>query len=1423
MPKGLFLSVPSVSVSKTLTPVVDSIAAKGYDIIYYNTADFRPQGKHAFVCRDYPGYFNGYYADKVDENTSYFQFGEILVDAADCLTGFLQKEIAREKPDFILHSHLAVWGKLMAAYFRLPAITLYTTFILDKRIMLPFFRKINSSQQKEFHHVSDAIGFYRKSQALYDRLQLPGRPDLWDVYINKGSLNLSFIHPAFQPRRQLFGEDFVFAGYPLPPQQEEEKEIIYISMGTIVNNSSSFYRLCIDVLKDFDIECVLSVGSKVDIPDLGDLPGHITVVPFTDQLAMLRRARLFVTRGGMASLHEAIATATPMIVLPVIPEQQVTAEKVQELGIGIHLPPARVTAENLRNTINTVLADASGYAGRLKALAAEGPSLPAGQRAAQEMDKKFRTAATVVELFLRAAAEFPEKIAVRCGDRFIGYQDLDRRTDQLALYLRAAGIQRDIPVPVVIGRDINCIVAMLGVMKAGGVYVPIDPDYPEERIRYLLADMAAMLVLADGSTCEKLAAWAPQQLILLDADWPLPSVERLPPTCDLPQPSSLAYIIYTSGSTGRPKGVMVQHDQLTTYLQDVRARLELDVCESYGLLGTFSADAGHTAVFAALCYGKTLHILNVKSIASPAALAGYFSTFPIDCYKTTPSLMEFFLQQENIRQLLPGKRLILGGEACPWTVARQVFDLLPPGCVLYNHYGPTETTVGVITFRFPAAAEQFPRAIPLGQALDHVQTYVLDEHQLPVQEGGKGELYIGGDLLARGYWNRPDLTQEKFIFRNVGEEEKRLYRTGDVVRVTPDGLLEYIGRTDDQVKILGHRIELKEIENVILLTGMVQQCVVTLKQREKAASYLAAYIKPGTSYNKQRLLLLLREQLPYYMMPVKWIIMQQWPLNFNNKIDKQALPDPAEENDRDDVSQPAAPADEWEERLLLLWRQLLQRNNIGLGDNFLELGGDSLLLLRLSFSIFEQFGIEMPASELFDCLTVEALAARLRERAETHFIDNGSSTMPFDPSAASHTQRNLFIQHKLYPSEAFPHSSLSFEIRGTIDLPRLEAAFHRIIADNEALRTTFAFEKGKVILRKLSDFQFQLEVLSFPGTEVDEAILSATRPFDLGRHPLLKAYILELGDTKRYLYVDMPHICSDGESMKIILDGLENLYNGCSYSSEKLQYSDALRSICHYQQSPHFIADELYWKEQTTYDLPIPRFPASGRREGSSKFDGVCFVSEFPAELSSAVERYLEGRHMTRFQLLLIAYCLLLHEITATQELAVMVPIHNRDKAGFGEIVGLLSNVLLIRVPIHPDMNLNVFADDCSDRIRKALRHHRYPFENLIGLWTAHGYDTKALITNFFGYHINKEEYHFGEASLRLHIPLRNKENLPLSAAVFEAGSSLTIRLSSTTGVFPLSRLHQLADRYFGMLHCLMESNGNEPLKNIHKIYKYGK
>lgn len=376
-PKGLFFSLPSVSVSRTLTPVIDAIAAAGYDIICYNTADFQPAGDHAFSFRPYPENFEAHYSEKINEGISYFEFGEILIDAAAGVMDFLVEEIARERPCFVLHSHLAVWGKLIAMRYNLPAVTLFTTFILDKRIMLPFFRQLNAGKSGGLGHVGEAVNVYRKWCKLYARLQLKGEPDLWDVYINKGQLNLSFILPSFQPRRDILGPEYRFMGYPLEYNEEgAKKELIYVAMGTILNKDIAFYRLCIDVLKDLQINCVLSVGAAVHIGELGEIPGHIRVEKFTRQLEILQHSRLFITRGGMASVHESVYTRTPMIVIPMIPEQQQTAGKVQELGIGIHIPTEELTRDRLKTVIGEILDNEAVYTAGLDALSNEFPVSP---------------------------------------------------------------------------------------------------------------------------------------------------------------------------------------------------------------------------------------------------------------------------------------------------------------------------------------------------------------------------------------------------------------------------------------------------------------------------------------------------------------------------------------------------------------------------------------------------------------------------------------------------------------------------------------------------------------------------------------------------------------------------------------------------------------------------------------------------------------------------------------------------------------------------------------------------------------------------------------------------------------------------------------------------------------------------------------
>ncbi|MER3376356.1 MAG: glycosyltransferase [Allomuricauda sp.] len=341
--KGLFFSLPSHGVNNTLSPFLDLIALEEYDIICYNTSEFSPEGHKEYRFIEYPKYFKGNYANKIDESTSYFEFGHILLDTSIDLVDFLISESEREKPDFILHSHLAVWGKLLAQYLRIPSFTLFSTFVLDKRIMLPFFRELESNEKKSLRkNVDDGLSFYLKRLKLYQLFHLKNKNiDIWDIYVNKGDLNVSFILPCFQPQIEIFGNEYEFVGFPrkldVAHVSRNKEDLIYISMGTITSNTICFFKDCITAFKGFHGKCIISIGRAIDRKKLGMIPENIQVVQYANQQELLSKAKLFITHGGMASIHEAVYSQTPMIVIPVIPEQKLNARTVEDLGMGIHI------------------------------------------------------------------------------------------------------------------------------------------------------------------------------------------------------------------------------------------------------------------------------------------------------------------------------------------------------------------------------------------------------------------------------------------------------------------------------------------------------------------------------------------------------------------------------------------------------------------------------------------------------------------------------------------------------------------------------------------------------------------------------------------------------------------------------------------------------------------------------------------------------------------------------------------------------------------------------------------------------------------------------------------------------------------------------------------------------------------------------
>ncbi len=589
-------------------------------------------------------------------------------------------------------------------------------------------------------------------------------------------------------------------------------------------------------------------------------------------------------------------------------------------------------------------------------------------------------------LFEAQADQTPESVAVICEDERLSYRDLNVMSNRLARHLRRRGVGPETTVALYCERSAEMIVALLAVIKAGGAYVPLDPSYPRERLRFMLADCAARIVVTHEQQRTVFEDCGSEVICLSSNrnEWLEESGENLEAGAAA---SNLAYIIYTSGSTGRPKGVCIEHRQLLNYVRGVSHSLSLPKGGNFATVSTFAADLGYTMIFPALC-GGTLHVITEDKLVNPDALAEYFELHKIDCLKVVPSHLEALLMARHPEQVLPRLRLILGGEvAQPGLLAR--LGELEAACEVFNHYGPTEATVGSLTFHVPKERLQVPAAeaaaLPLGRPIANTRVYVLDAHGQPVPPGIYGELYVGGKGVARGYHNQPELTAERFVPDPFsGEPGARLYRTGDVGRHLPNGEIEFAGRTDNQVKIAGQRIEPGEIEVALGEHPAVRTAIVVTRDHLPGERGLVAYVvtQLETPVSISGLRQHLRQRLPQYMQPAAFVMLDKMPLTTNGKIDRHALPGP--DATRPEMDQAyEQPRTVVEERLAQVWSEVLRLKHLGVHDNFFELGGSSLLGTKMTARVRERFQVQLTLRNLFESPTIAELSALIVARQST--------------------------------------------------------------------------------------------------------------------------------------------------------------------------------------------------------------------------------------------------------------------------------------------------------------------------------------------------------------------------------------------------------------------------------------------------------
>ncbi|MGH7824892.1 MAG: amino acid adenylation domain-containing protein [Candidatus Binatia bacterium] len=623
------------------------------------------------------------------------------------------------------------------------------------------------------------------------------------------------------------------------------------------------------------------------------------------------------------------------------------------------------------------------------------------------------------ELFEEQVARSPETLAIVFENQQLTYQELNRRANQLAHYLRTLGVGPEALVGICMERSLEMIIALLGILKTGGAYVPLDPTYPQARLAFILEDTQAPVLLTQSKLIEQLPERTADRKLATGRDGPEtedgraiktqsslgpsairnsqsairnPTVVCLDTDCEKiareseenpvnqARAENLAYVIYTSGSTGIPKGVLIEHKQILNYVQAFRDRCEFENGASLALVQPLSVDASQSVIFPSLVSGGCLHILSEDSALDAHRIGEYFRRRSIDLLKIAPSHLAALLASGKPEYILPRKRLVVGGEACNWSLIETVHTLAPD-CVVLNHYGPTETTVGVIAHQVEKDQGIRSATVPLGRPMANTQIYILDSDFQTVPVGVSSEIYVGGAGLARGYLNRVELTAEKFIPDPFsGRPGARLYQTGDLARYLPDGNIEFLGRNDHQVKIRGFRIELGEIEAVLQQHPSIRQAMVLSREDASGDKRLVAYLVPDQDAppSTRELDRFLKEKLPHYMAPSTFVLMRALPKTPHGKLDRGALPVP-DQNGLKLEENFVAPRTHVEESLAGIWADVLKLRRIGIHDNFFHLGGHSLSAIQVISRVRETFGVEIFLRALFEKPTLARFAEMIVE------------------------------------------------------------------------------------------------------------------------------------------------------------------------------------------------------------------------------------------------------------------------------------------------------------------------------------------------------------------------------------------------------------------------------------------------------------